>query len=59
MLPDSTWDCGTLVSADKVEAITMQDTHFWDALQANLTQSIYEGVDILPMPDDCTIHQGR
>jgi len=28
VLPDATWDYGALVSADKIETITMQDTHF-------------------------------
>ena len=58
MLPDATWNCGTLVFADKIETIAMQDTHFWDALQANLTQSINEGVDSRTMPDDGAVREG-
>ena len=58
MLPDSTRNSGTLVSAHKVIAITMLDTYSRDALQTYLTQSINEGVDSLTMPDDCTIREG-
>ena len=58
MLPDSTRNGGTLVSAHKVIAITMFNAHFWDALQTNLTQSINECVDSLTMPDDHSIWEG-
>ena len=58
MLPDSTRNGGTLVSAHKVIAITMLDTYSRDAFQANLTQSINESVDSLTMPDDCDVREG-
>ena len=59
MLPDAAWHCGTFVFADEVVAITMLDAYGWDALQANLSESINEGVDSLAMPDDGTIRESH
>ena len=58
MLPDSTRNGGTLVSAHKVIAITMLDTYSRDALHTYLTQSINESVDGLTMPNDCAVREG-
>jgi len=57
MLPDATRHCGAFVLADEVVAVTMLDTYSRDALQAYLSESIYEGVDSLAMPDDGTIRE--
>ena len=45
MLPDAAWHCGAFVLADEVVTITMLDAYGRDALQANLAESIDEGVD--------------
>ena len=45
VLPDAAWHCGAFVLADEVVTITMLDAYGRDALQANLAESIDEGVD--------------
>ena len=45
MLPDAARHCGAFVLADEVVAITMLDAYGRDALQADFSECIDEGVD--------------
>jgi len=57
MLPDAGKHCGAFVLADEVVAITMLDAYCRNALQADFSECIDEGVDSLAMPDDSTIRE--